>query len=593
MTRRPAGGPLTPRRGGGGLDGLLERAGGWGPVVAIAGAGLLLLAVVFLIASRCGGGSSSLDANCTKPAPSPPSGFSLASRYCVTAPRLTGQRVDFRSVPLTDKSVTRGLSMYAYDAGKWTRIGPVEVSPDGASAALTQSITAPKAFAVLRRTGGDFQVLGAVPKGGQPSSDAARLISSLAPATYTPAADGSLVSAGGPATATPGAGYGMIPRVVAEDGVDAQNVNSLLADDSRRGTHVDRIAAEADRGNFDGIEIDYPAVDASYKSNFTSFAQALAQKLHASKRKLVLRLPLPRREGTNWNTFAYDWPALAKSADLIVMAAEYDQSIYRTRVQDAVRYLVTQAGDSRKLILEVTPLSEERSEQGTLRTLSTLDALSIAGQITVRDPAQEVTGGDVTLSTENINRDNGSGAQWTPQGVVTFQYSSAGDQRTVWIEDQFSVAYKLEFVQLFKLGGVQVANATADPAITNIWPAIDQYQASGAPNLDQPNPQALRPQWLADAKPIPDAANRAVITWHAPPNPGKHTLSVIVSDGTMRVMNSVAIDIKAGTPPASSATPGPLGTAPAGSRAPTGTRPAATTTRAPAAPGRSATAPGR
>lgn len=584
MTRRPTGGPLTPRRGGG-LSALLDRAGRYGPLVAIAGIGLFLIVVIVVLFSRCGGGTASADADCSKKPPAPPTGFGYASKYCVTAPRLSGKPSGLFTVPLTDKSSTRGLSLYSYDAGKWNRIGPVDVASDGASGALTQSITVPKAFAVLRRTGGDFQVLGVVPKGGQPGPDATRLISSLVPVNYTPAADGSI--SGGPTVAPTGTSYGVIAEVAAEGGVDAQNVNSLLADDTRRSAHVDRIAAEVDRANLDGVEIDYTAVDTSYKSNFTTFVQALSTRLHSSKRRLVVRLPLPRREGANWNTFAYDWQALAKVADLIVMAPEYDQSIYRTRVQDAVRYLVQQAGDSRKLILEITPLSEERSEQGTVRTLTTLEALSIAGTITVRNPAEAVTGGDVTVSADNINLNNGSGPQWTPQGAVTFQYRSSEDQRTVWIENQFSVSYKLEFVQLFKLGGIQVADSTSNPAITNIWPAIDQYQSSGVPSLDQPNPQALRPQWLADSKAIPDAGNRAVITWHAPPSPGRHTLSVIVSDGTMRVMDSAVVDVRVGTPSSPGATVAPSGTAPSA------TRPSGSATRAPTAPSRTATSPTR
>ncbi len=239
--------------------------------------------------------------------------------------------------------------------------------------------------------------------------------------------------------------------------------------------------------------------------------------------------------------------------------------MYRQRVPEAVKYLVSQVGDPHKLILELTPLSEQKSDQGQVSTLTTLEALSIAGQITVRDPTNIVTGADVIVSADNINRQNGSGPQWSPQGVVSFQYRSGSEQRTVWIENAYSAAYKLEIVELYKLGGVSVDNASGNPAIANIWPAIEQYQSTGAPLLQQPNPESLRPQWLADNRPIPDAGNRAQITWRAPADAGKHTLTVIVSDGTMRVASSTTVNVVAGIPnntPANggASSPGPRST---------------------------------
>ncbi|HZQ37360.1 MAG TPA: hypothetical protein VFD32_15625, partial [Dehalococcoidia bacterium] len=143
-----------------------------------------------------------------------------------------------------------------------------------------------------------------------------------------------------------------------------------------------------------------------------------------------------------------------------------------------------------------------------------------------------------------------------------FSYKAQDGQRTVWIENIYSVGFKLEIVEVYHLGGVAVDDASANPAVANIWPAIQQYQSAGAPLLEQPNPQTLRPSWLVDGKPLADAGNRAAITWTAPDTPGPHTLSVIVSDGTMRVMDSTAVDVRAGTPgaaPGGSATPAPSG----------------------------------
>ncbi|HEY7296277.1 MAG TPA: glycosyl hydrolase family 18 protein [Dehalococcoidia bacterium] len=583
MTRRTAG-PLIS--GGGARGSGRAGLGGNLPIVGAAIVALILLILIIaFVASRCGGASAHAVADCSAKAPTPPQGYSYASGYCVMGQsydQYSGQNVSLQ-VKLTDRSSPRGLSIYSYDGGKWTRLAPAEVISGGTAAQNTTAMRLPRSFAVLRRIGGDFQVLGELPQNTFASPDATQIISDAVPFTYTPAADGSLN--GGPVNVPQGAPYGVMPAITAQGSTEAQNVNGILADATRRSTHIDRIAAEADKGNYDGIELDYPAVDAAFKSNFSDFVQALATKLHASNRKLVLRLPLPRKDASGWNSGPFEWDKLGKSADLLIMSVERDQSIYRTRVPEAVKYL-TSLVDPHRLLLEITPLSEERAESGSLRALTTVEALSIAGQITVRDPDKVVTGSQVTVSADNINREGGGGLSWTPQGVVSFSYKAPDGQRTVWIENVFSVGYKLEIVSTYHLGGVAVDNASADPAVTNIWPAIEQFQASGTPVLQQPNPQTLRPSWQADGKPIADAGNRAVIVWTAPDTPGQHALSVIVSDGTMRVINSTPVDVRAGAPGASGT---PAGSAtPSGRFTPVPPRgtPTAAATRTPTATGR-------
>ena len=555
MDRRPNG-PMSgwsTRRGAGRPSGLTGRA-----LVIAAGVVVVVLVLIVLVVSRCGG-SKAQAADCSGKLPAPPSGFVYASKYCVTL--LDAGKRGSLTVPLTDKSTTRGLSLYQYQSGQWQRVAPVQASPDALFATSTVTIDIPKAFAILRRSSGDLQVLGTIPRGVLAGPDASQLMTAAVPANYSPAPDGSVSSV--PTMIPPGAAYQIIPAISAEGGADAQAVTAILGDDTRRSVHVERIAAEADRSGFDGIEVDYPALNPTQRDSFTVFVQALGTKLHTSKRKLVLRLPLPRHDGNTWDTGAYNWPELAKAVDYFVIAAEPDQSIYRTRVPDALKYLSGQVGDSHKLILEVTPSSEDKSEQGQLRTLSTVEALSIAGQITVRDRDKVVVNSDATISADNINHEGGSGVQWTPQAVNAFTYSSGQDQHTVWIENVFSVGFKLEIAQAYGLGGVSVADAAADPNLTNIWPAIEQYENAGSLTLQQPNPLALRPQWLLDDKPLQDAGDRAVITWHTPNQPGRHTLTLIVSDGTLRVANSTDITVLASAPgitPGRTATPGAAAT---------------------------------
>ena len=547
MSRRTG----EPRRSGTNF-GSMGRGGGLpqgiGPIALGGGAALIVVIIVILLISKaCSGSASAQGVDCSKKQPAPPSGYQYASKYCVTTDKtLLDGKHQLQGVPLTDHSTTHGLTLFAYDAGKWTPLSPVAVDASGSS--VSAAVPVPKAFAVLRRATGGITVLGAVPKGQQPSTEAAGVLTDVIPEVYTPAADGSI--SGGPTAASSGAGYGTIPAVSepANNADAAQAVATILGDPNKISAHVNAIVAQVTKDNDDGVEIDYPAIDSALKSNFSQFIQALATQLHQAKKQLIVRMPLPRQEGNNWNTFAYDWPTIGKSADLLVMAAERDQSVYRQRVPAAVQYLAGQV-DPKKLVLEVSPYAEDRSDQGVVTTLSTAQALAIAGQITVRDPQNVYVNQDVQVAAENINRESGSGPTWTPQGVVSFNYSKGSEQHTVWLENVYSAGYKLEIAQLYHLGGVAVDNATADPTLADIWPAVEQFAATGAPPLAQPNPQTLKPEWQADGKAIPDAANRAVITWHTPSTPGPHTLAVTVSEGTMRVISTAQVVVKAGTPP--------------------------------------------
>jgi hypothetical protein len=536
---------------------------GIGPIALGGGAALIVIIIlVLLISKACGGTASAQGVDCSRKPPAPPSGYQYASKYCVTTDStLLDGKHQLQGVPLSDRTATRGMTLFAYNAGKWTPLTPVALDASGTS--VSASVPVPKAFAVLRRASGGIVVLGAVPKGQQPSSEAAGVLTDVVPQVYVPAADGSI--SGGPLAPTSGAGYGTIASVSepANNADAAQAVATILGDPNKITSHVNAIVAQVAKDNDDGVEIDYPAIDSALKSNFTQFIQALSTQLHQAKKQLVVRMPLPRQEGNNWNTFAYDWATIGKSADLLVMAVEHDQSVYRQRVPSAVQYL-TQQVDAKKLLLEISPYAEDRSDQGVVTTLSTASALAIAGQITVRDPQNVYVNQDVQVAAENINRESGSGPTWTPQGVVSFNYSKGAEQHTVWLENVYSAGYKLEIAQLYHLGGVAVDNATADPTLADIWPAVQQFAATGAPPLAQPNPQTLKPEWQADGKAIPDAANRAVITWHTPSAPGPHDLSVTVSEGTMRVTSTTRVVVKAGTPPAGiGGTPLPGATNPA------------------------------
>jgi hypothetical protein len=253
-------------------------------------------------------------------------------------------------------------------------------------------------------------------------------------------------------------------------------------------------------------------VPAERRADFTDLVRLSAESVHRAGGLLILTLPRPRKEGNDWNSGAYDWKELARHADYLKIAPERDQGAYRTVVPEALAYLTGEVEPGR-LVLTVSPLSAERSEQG-IRTLTTLQALSLASQFSVRDRDRVTGGSEVTLTADNLGEEGGAagGINWdATTATVAYTYRAENAPRTVWIENQYSAAFKAEFVSLWKLGGIAVDDASANEALSSIWPAIVPLAEGRTPELQQPNGNLLKPEWLIDNR--PHQVGQSTVTW--------------------------------------------------------------------------------
>jgi spore germination protein YaaH len=481
--------------------------------------------------------------------PKSPDGFQLASPYYdIRSKEDRGIGPASMTVPLGDGKGGRGLALFTYSDGAWKRLGPAEVTPDGRSA-KGQVDQVPDNIAVMRRIAGAFQVQGILPANGNLLPDADKLITMRSPVDYVPAMDGSLT--GNP---SPGAGsdsIALVPVVRANGGAEADAVNQILANEQLRNQHIGALVDLVQKNKLDGLDIEYSVIEPSQGGTFTGFASALAAELHKTGKTLTIALPLPRRDGSNWNTFGYDWKALGDVADYLRILPERDQSSYRTNLRNALNYITsTPKVDPKKVILTISPLSVEKSGSD-VRTLTEVEALSIAAQITAPNPDQIVGGSKVDFVAPNLNREGGSqgGLIWDANAAaLSFNYQATGGARTVWVENTFSAAFKLEFIKVWGLGGVAVEDASDTPGLADIWPAIDQYQKSDGPTLLQPNANMLKPNWLVDG--TSKEAKNATFTWQTPGEPGDHRISLIVGDGVVRVVNTITVTVRPGSPPA-------------------------------------------
>jgi spore germination protein YaaH len=446
--------------------------------------------------------------------------------------------------PVTDE---RNLGLYTNRNGTWERIAPATLINNG-TAASGQVGDMPANVAVLRRTTSAAQVAGSLPAGAQPEQAALEVISTLSPVDYTPAPDGAVT---GTASVLPNTNARVTPTVRALSQTETDAVNTILASPALREAHISAVVQLATQQGNSGVVLDYQRINPARRADFTALVSGLADRLHQSNRTLALTLPTPVKTGVSWDTGAYDWEGLARLADTLRLAPEPDPSVYHDRMEDVLTFLKSRV-DLSKVVLLVTRQSYEKGTDG-LRALSLNEGLSLASTIEVRTTTI-TPNSSVVIVGKNIFQDDGaSGLRWDDKAfAVSFSYPGRGGQRTVWLENSLSLAFKIDLARRFGLGGIAVDDVSQNPQAAAIWEPLRTYMETGTVKLAQPNGVMLRPTWQFQAGQN-EPGTRGNVVWKAPPQPGGYEVSLIVSDGVIRAQQKLLLQVAA-TPGATTTT---------------------------------------
>lgn len=538
--RRPGvGGPGI--YGGGGLR--LGRV----LVLAVALIAIVVLAVV-VYGAACGGGCD--DQYCeSAQTVDAPGGFEYASELY----ELTGEApVDGSTLRVTvpllgSEGDNRSLAFFGYDTanGSWRALGAaalVEGSTDTVGGTLE---SAPQFLAVMRRLSRAGHVVAYLDAGTALHGDAAGRVTMIHTRDFTPQGDGSLAGVATQLTRDPS--FQFVPSVAASAGAGLPVVTALLGTGGERSRHVQQIVGAVETASADGIDIAYLDLPADQRSTFTLFVIELAQALHGRGKLLTLTLPPPARAGATFEEGAYDWAELSRHADLLQVLPYRDGGDFRLVVPGLLEYLAARA-DPARLVMTVSPYATEKAADGSLRSLTVVEAMSIAAQIRVDGDPIEVSN---NYSVVGVNIDKAarrSGVAWSPETATVFFTYEQGGGRTVYIENVYSVAFKLEYIPRYGLGGVAIENAGADPYIGNIWPALIPFIETGRPAVAQPNPADLAPVWGASGGELAQDM-RGAARWTAPATPGTYTLSLTLSDGVALFENQITVSVQARAQP--------------------------------------------
>ena len=185
------------------------------------------------------------------------------------------------------------------------------------------------------------------------------------PAGLRPTAAGTLQGVLAPGFQT-GQGYAVMPLIQNfEDPavIETATVQRILENPALRAEHARQIAAfVAGQDGYAGVVIDYRAVPSELRAEYAALITDLAQLLHSVDRTLAVVVPNPivYFEQKGWDTGGYDWQALGRAADEIIIEMPLDPTTYTQvwAVDTMLEWAVTQISPG-QLLLGLSALSVE------------------------------------------------------------------------------------------------------------------------------------------------------------------------------------------------------------------------------------------
>lgn len=265
-----------------------------------------------------------------------------------------------------------------------------------------------------------------------------------------------------------------------EDGVVRSDlINNLLLEPGQQDNQINAIEQVVLENNFRGVVIDYREVDAapSARADFVFFMTRLSERLHNSNKEVVVRVAQPAQiSAEDWNTFGYDWMALSRVADKLIVPASLDPRAYRADGEmAALLSWATEMVERRKLQIEL-PVQSVETVGNYLFTKGYKEAL----QPLLKEVQAEANGQEISLTVENprlaghLTKDENTGAYF-------YTYTDdQGVQRTVYLEDATSISYKLNLLRKYNLVDVTLQIPPSGDIDPNIWSVLLQFQTGVA-----------------------------------------------------------------------------------------------------------------
>lgn len=288
------------------------------------------------------------------------------------------------------------------------------------------------------------------------SSVSSSLVNVIAPRWYFLNANGTMSNSTDTSLVSWAHSSGRKVWALAGNRSDPQATHSMLANGSLAKSAASSLAAYAKQYGLDGINLDFENVLAGDRQSLTAFVADLADKLHQNG--AVLSVCVSPDLGTDW-TAAFDYAALAKSADYVVLMG-YDEHWSSDPSPGPVASLpwVTSALDK---LLKVTP--PEKTILG-MPLYSRDWTLKANGSTSASE--------DVSIADQNslVSRLGLSPVWNSAGGQYKTSYTQNGKTHSLWLEDARSLTLKYKLGQSRQLAGFAYWSIGGESS--GIWQAL-------------------------------------------------------------------------------------------------------------------------
>lgn len=217
-----------------------------------------------------------------------------------------------------------------------------------------------------------------------------------------------------------------------------ERTTKFLADAAAQRRAIASLLSYSRIYGFDGINIDFEAMDGACRDAFTSFVRSLADAARACGLSISIDITVP----AHWQK-VYDRPALAAAVDFVALMA-YDQHPRTSKRAGSVASLPW-VREKLALTLEEVPANK----------------LLLGAPLYTR--LWEESGGEPPLRASTLSmpsadaalRDSGAARLWLDDDEQSyFEYARDNRLYRVWMEDERSMRLRLELVARHGLAGV-------------------------------------------------------------------------------------------------------------------------------------------
>ncbi len=246
---------------------------------------------------------------------------------------------------------------------------------------------------------------------------------------------------------------------------DPEMTTEALSTAESRFYMIQQLLAFAEIYKLQGINIDFENVHTKDKENFVQFIRELTPLLH--EQGLVVSVDVtPKSNSEMWSLFL-DRPALAKSVDFMMVMA-YDEHWAASPksgsvaslpwTEQSIKRIIEDDGvPPEKLVLSM-PLytrvwTEEKQEDGKVKVSSKAYGMDKIKSIIEEKKLTPVL-------------DEQAGQHYV-------EYTEEGSLKRIWIEDDLSIAARIELVKKHRLAGV--ATWQRGFQTSSIWKTIDEH----------------------------------------------------------------------------------------------------------------------